>query len=286
MGSDMKTHVLWISVLGAWFAGCGDNQTIVPERDPYQSPEQEPLACLPDLDGQLDADELQTAYGVPVRYLVSPAGENRAVDLAGQVDPGGRRVWDWGSDYASDELAVVEVRELQAQWYAGSFPGGQFVLPFDAGGRIESIHARDADGLYLLGLASAEEHPPEGQTLLPYQTPVQVNRFPLRPGDTWIAAGVVQNGIYRDLPFSSRDTYEFEVDGAGELALPDVTFTQALRVRTRTTIEPLVGQSTSQRQVSFFFECFGEVARATSQVNEPEEDFQTALEVRRLGLLP
>jgi len=76
------------------------------------------------------------------------------------------------------------------------------------------------------------------------------------------------------------------VDGAGELVLPDVTFTQALRVRTRTTIEPLVGQSTSQRQVSFFFECFGEVARATSLVDEPLEDFQTALEVRRLGLLP
>ncbi|HOX46722.1 MAG TPA: hypothetical protein PK668_24190 [Myxococcota bacterium] len=282
----MPNRLLWILLLGAGLAGCGDNQTIVPERDPYQSPGQEPLACLPDLDGRLDADELQTAFAVPVRYLVSPAGETRAVDVVGEVDPAGRRVWDWGADYASDQLAVVEVRELQGQWYAASFPGGQFVLPFDAGGRIESVHSRDEQGVYLHGLASAEQHPPEGQTLLPYQTPIQVNRFPLAPGDAWLSVGVVQNGVFRDLPFSSRDTYEFEVDGAGELALPDVTFTQALRVRTRTTIEPLVGQSTSQRQVSFFFECFGEVARATSQTDEPEEDFQTALEVRRLGLLP
>jgi hypothetical protein len=36
------------------------------------------------------------------------------------------------------------------------------------------------------------------------------------------------------------------------------------------------------RQTSFFFECFGEVARATSQPNETQDDFTTAAELRRL----
>ena len=34
-------------------------------------------------------------------------------------------------------------------------------------------------------------------------------------------------------------------------------------------------------QISFLFECFGEVARATSQPNETNQDFTTAAEVRR-----
>jgi hypothetical protein len=281
----MNTRSTWLPLLGLLASACGDNLTVVPERDPYQSPEPTPLACLPDLDGRIEADELQTAYGLPVRYLVSPAGETRAVDVTGRLDPAGRRVWDWGADHVTDQQAEVIVRPLEDQWYAAGFPTGQFVVPFDAGGRLHAVQRRDAQGVYLLGLASAEERPSEGQTLLAYQTPVQVLRFPLRPGERWISAGLVQNGVIRDLPYAGRDTYEIEVDGAGRLELPDVTFTQALRVRTRTTVEPAVGLSTSQRQVSFFFECFGEVARATSLLDEPEEDFQTALEVRRLGLL-
>jgi hypothetical protein len=35
------------------------------------------------------------------------------------------------------------------------------------------------------------------------------------------------------------------------------------------------------RQDSYLFECFGEVARATSQPNETSDDFTTAAEVRR-----
>jgi hypothetical protein len=36
--------------------------------------------------------------------------------------------------------------------------------------------------------------------------------------------------------------------------------------------------------VSFFFQCFGEVARATSQTNDTNENFTTAAQVRRFGL--
>jgi hypothetical protein len=54
-------------------------------------------------------------------------------------------------------------------------------------------------------------------------------------------------------------------------------------VYTKVSIQPAAGESATTRQVSFLFECFGEVARATSQNGESDEDFNTAAEVRRLG---
>jgi hypothetical protein len=36
--------------------------------------------------------------------------------------------------------------------------------------------------------------------------------------------------------------------------------------------------------VSFWFECFGEIGRATSRANEPASDFTTAEELRRFAL--
>ena len=94
----------------------------------------------------------------------------------------------------------------------------------------------------------------------------------------------MRDGVVQGLPYAGRDTYQIEVSGAGELVLPDVTFTQVLRVRTHLTAQPAVGASRSQWQVSFLFECFGEVARATSRDGETAADFTTAAEVRRFGL--
>jgi len=75
-------------------------------------------------------------------------------------------------------------------------------------------------------------------------------------------------------------------DAIGTMILPDFTFTQVHRVRTNLTNAPVVGATSTTRQVSFIFECFGEVARATSQTNEPNVDFTTAAEQRRLGATP
>jgi hypothetical protein len=69
------------------------------------------------------------------------------------------------------------------------------------------------------------------------------------------------------------------------MILPHLTFTDAYRVRTKVTVEPAVGGVTvTRRQVSFLFECFGEVARATSRDDEALEDFTQAAEVRRFSL--
>jgi hypothetical protein len=278
-----STPVALLSLLAALVA-CGENLTPASDRQLYDGGGEEPLPCVPNLDGRIDADELQAALGVPANYLVSPKGEERAVDVVGSVDGAGKRVWDWSANAPSDQLAVLTAGGLSGKWYQASFPGGQFVTALDAAGALEAVYVHDDQALWLLGYASRVEAPPEGKTLVVYQQPVALYRFPLQVGAQWVSAGTVQNATVYGLPYAGRDTYEVSVDAAGTLHLPDVTFGQALRTRTTITQEPAVGASVQRRQVSFLFECFGEVARAQSRDDEPAADFTTAVEVRRLGL--
>ena len=97
------------------------------------------------------------------------------------------------------------------------------------------------------------------------------------------AHGLLQNLTVRPCGSSDSDTYEVVVDATGQLELPQLTFEQAHRVRTRVTVAPSVGAPQVQHQVSYFFECFGEVARATSELDETDPFFAVASEVRRLG---
>ena len=76
-----------------------------------------------------------------------------------------------------------------------------------------------------------------------------------------------------------------KVDALGSIDLPQLSFDQVHRVNTKVTVEPVVGSSVTRRQVSFYAECFAEVARATASEDEEDEPlFGTAGELRRLGL--
>jgi hypothetical protein len=262
---------------------CGENQTFV-ERDRYVPGEPPPLECVPNLDGRIDASELPVVLGTPVDYLVNPAGTEVSVDVAGRVDADGQHIWDYSADDGTDQLAAITAVDITDRWYADSFPGGEFATPFDAGGRVETIYVHDERALWILGIASREESPPEGRTLIVYTEPVPFYRFPIEPGMEHVAVGEVVDGELRGLPYAGRDVYEVRADAVGIVALPDLTFEQAHRVRVRATVEPAAGMATSQQTVSFLFECFGEVARATSLANETVEDFTTASETRRLAL--
>jgi hypothetical protein len=259
--------------------GCDGNQT------PPAGPDAGGVTfnCLPNLDGRIDADELPVSLELPVDYFVSPDGTQ--VDLAGATDEGGRRVWDFAAESAADQRITVQAEPLAGRWYAADFPGGQFVVPALAPGDADGIYARDDAGLWLFGLASPEPDPPGGRTLLVYDDPVALLTFPLAPGDAWTDRGTITGGTLNGLPYNGTDTYQVEVDALGRMELPLVSFSQAHRVRTRVEVAPAAGGvTTSRRQVSFFFECFGEVARAVSRPDEPNRDFQTAAELRRFAL--
>lgn len=264
-------------------AACSDGGANPKARGAYTGPSPQKLSCVPNLDGQIDASELQPAIGVTLSYLVSPAGTQRMVDVAGAVDAKGNHYWDMSVDYASDQLARIEPMKIAGKWYEKSFPKDAFVAPFDAAGSIEQILSEDDQAVHLLGLASKKKDPSDGQTLLVYQQPVSLLKFPLKPGEKFTSTGTIVNGMLHGLPYAGKDTYEVSDDATGELKLPQLTFTQVHRVRTKLTNEPAAGTSTTQEQVSFYFECFSEVARITSLQNETKKDFTKASEVRRLG---
>lgn len=267
----------------AVISGCGPNRTR-PDRPDLDASVAPPLECVPNLDGRIEAREVAPVIGVTVSYLVNPSSEPRDVDLVGAIE-GDVRVWDLGSDYASDAVLSLTARPVEGQWFADAFPvDADFATAIDVGATVLGVYRHGESALELLGVASATEAPPEGRTLLVYETPIVALRFPLEAGAHWISAAEIRDGVVRGLPYAGRDTYDVTVTGEGTLVLPDLTFERALRVSTSVTIEPAAGESVSRRQSSFFFECFGEVARATSRDGETQSDFTVAAELRRFGL--
>lgn len=266
-------------------SSCEPNRTI-PGPDAYVPPESPLLSCMPNLDGVIDAAEMRPVLDVPVSFVVSPAGVTRTdVDVVGRGDAEGNRTWTLDRHYPNDQLATLRASSLSGRWYASSFPDGQFVAPIDLGGAVEAVYAQTPTELRLVGYASAAESPPEGKSLVVYESPVVLYRFPITPGQAWTSVGEVRQQTVRNLPYAGRDTYTVRIDGGGHLVLPDFLFTQVLRASTTVRIEPALGPPPeSRRQVSWLFECFGEVARATSTKDEPLEDFTIVAELRRLGI--
>lgn len=284
----MKPINLTVLLLVALSSACSNNETPPPLHAAYDGGVGTALPCVPNLDGKIESRELVPQVGIPATYLVSPFGKERAVDLLGQTNPQGKLVWSFAAELADDLAAKVAAQRIDGKWYASSFPGvsNPVVVALDVGGRTEGVYTQDDTGFFLHGVASVAPDAPEGKTLLVYTAPIMLYRFPLENGAAWTSFGEVKNATLRGLPYAGRDTYEVKVDGSGELNLPDFVLTQVLRVRTKVTIAPAAGQITTQRQVGFLFECLGEVTRATSKLNEPEENFTTASELRRLGLGP
>ncbi|HIA01203.1 MAG TPA: hypothetical protein EYN06_02295 [Myxococcales bacterium] len=271
-----------IMLLGLAITACDENLTYAQHEDYVGTPPVS-LNCQPNLDGQIDLAELTLPLGVLASYRVSPPGETRSVDLVGELLDG-LQVWDWSADQTTDQHAELGVIDISTRWYAKHFDSAAFAVAVDAASRLEAIYIAGEDALYLLGFGSQEEAPTEGQTRLIFEEAVEFYRFPLKPGMAWQSMGEVLNGSYLGSPFAARYDYDFNVEAMGELHLPDVSFTQAHLVHQALTITPLVGPITVQRQASFLFECFGEVARATSHIDESEQHFTEAAEVRVMGL--
>jgi len=246
-------------------AACGTNLTPQPEPVP------EVASCIPNRDGKITADELPIALGESAPYF---AGMDRSVD---QLLHDG--AWDFSLERMGDVVVAIGPAPLRDQWYAASFPAGQFAV--DAGGGLDGIYHQDAQALWLDGTASQTE---ANKTLIVYPQPLAVLRFPVTVGDLYMQtvalAGVTING----LPFNGSDELAIEVVESGELDLPYVEFSPTMRVRTSAIRRPSNGGMTSRRQSLWLFECFGEIARAESRPDETNADFTNAAYFRRFAL--
>ena len=99
------------------------------------------------------------------------------------------------------------------------------------------------------------------------------------------STGAITDGIVAGLPFVGSDQLDIDVSAVVRLDVPYVEFSPALRVRTHAVRKPSTGTPViGRRTTTFLFECFGEVARAESQPDEPLADFTTASYLRRFAL--
>lgn len=253
-------------------AACGVNQTPQPEAPP------ELASCVPNRDGRITAAELPIAYGTTAAYYASPPNVTRTINTGGTS-----KKWDLSEERNDDVVIALGPIELKAQWYAASFPAGQFVV--DGGGGLEGIYHQDDQALWLDGTASKDPMPAAGKTLVRYAQPIAVLRFPVTDGDAYSTTAQIPDGVTAGLPFIGTDQVDVDVTGDGTLDVPYVRFSPALRVRTLVTRKPSTGTPVvTRRNTIFLFECFGEVARAESRVDEPAADFTTAAYLRRFAL--
>jgi hypothetical protein len=232
-------------------------------------------ACLPNRDGMITADELPIALGATLTYY---AGTNRSVNLVAA-----NGVYDLSMENPSDTVVAIGPVALGTQWYAAEFPMGQFVV--DAGGGLDGIYHQDQTALWLDGTASQMEMPAAGKTLVHYADPVALLRFPLVDGETYTTTEMLVDTTIDGLPLVGMDEVDVDVTEGAELDVPYVQFSPILRVRTHVTRTPSTGSPiVGKRTTLFMFECFGEVARAESNDNEPNADFTTAAYERRFAL--
>lgn len=243
--------------------------------------------CRPNNDGTITKDEMPFILGAVERVRVQDGPVH--VDVDGfLVDGTGVRKWDFSTP-APETLPQgrLELQKMEGQWFAGTFPNAQYAGPLVPGGALLGPLRIDDDGVKLFGTASAEENPPAGKTLIAYDVPVVLYRFPMTLGTSVTTRARATNAIALGLPVAVDDTYTVEVTGKGTLVLPDLILENTLRVTIRLARTALAGDA---RQVTHVWvhECLGEVARVVSPTvslaESMPDSFTTAQQVWRLAL--
>src|ERR1700721_2228191 len=125
------------------FAACESNLTPQPKPTPTLPD------CVPTLDGTIAAAELPIALGAPIAYYVA---SGTTIDQIAS-----NRVWDFSAQTPDeqDSIAAIGPVALDTQWYAGSFPSGEFVV--DAGSGLDGIYHQDDIARWLHGPAPQKQ---------------------------------------------------------------------------------------------------------------------------------
>ncbi len=240
--------------------------------------------CRPNNDGIIDIAELPVVTGVAARVRV---GQNIPVDVAGVVKDG-VTTWDLSTPAPEAQpIGELTAESMEGQWFEDLFPGADFAAPLVPGNSQLGPLVVTADSWELLGAASKDEAPAEGQTRVVYDEPTVLYPFPLRLGVSASSSSRASNALLTGIPTAFIDVTEVEVTGQGTMILPDLILENTLRVTVRFQRTLLAGDV---QQVSHHFvhECLGEVARFSSELvgidDELDDDFAVAQEVWRLSL--
>ncbi len=242
-------------------------------------------ACLPNNDGVITAAEMPVFLGAAVSYRVN--APNTTLDVAPSgIEQLGEWTWDF-RNIPNTYAVNVKVEDPSEFWFFEEFPDAEHASPVSLYDTSLLGGYKDQDGMTLmLGVASREKNGAV-YTLIKYDEPVQLFKFPIKPGSQWSQTVHFSNAVMQGVQNAGSETYTFSVDGRGTMLLPDFTLENTLRVRLQLTQTFVVAQgkpTTTHIWYMYLHECLGEVARIVSLPDEEDKEFTQATEFRRLGL--
>jgi hypothetical protein len=246
----------------------------------------DPALCVADNDGVITAAELPVGFGVAPSFMANAAGTTVAVDPHGAIGADGLHDWDFTSG-PQDVTASLFVDHPDGYWFADHYPGATFVSPLSPQDpTILAVYQASGDAVRLMGIASDEEDPAQGKTLLVYDAPVSLMSFPLAVGNTYSSTSKFGDAVLMGVHNAGEETYAVTVDARGTLRLPGFTLENTLRLRIEVTQRFVISTGPDpipSIQYLYLHECVGEVARIISPRGVSDPGFTVAAEYRRLG---
>jgi hypothetical protein len=205
-----------------------------------------------------------------VPYLVA---QNTMVSLSGSEI-------DLRDEFPGEQKIDLVALPLAGQWFADQFAADSIVVPLSGAGDSLGILRFTESALKLDGIVSVLE----GHTILHYESPIDLYRFPIEVGSSWKSESAV-TGTLASVPYNGTDSYQVSVPSMASVLLPHLRFTSAYRVHTTVTSDSgAAGVVVTRQQISLLSECFGEITRALSQDNESNPNFTAAVELWRFSL--
>lgn len=267
-----------ILVAGLLLASCAGSDPTFNDGGGDYAMVRDTLSCLPDNDGDIEQSELVFQAGMAAKFRVNPPGTLDTLDAKGKLVDG-KLEWDFSS--VKGAVAQLKVESVSGTWFAKHFPTGDIAMITTAKGDTLQVLQLGPGRVLLLGLASRKPD----HTLTIYDPPVVAMKFPLKVGQSFSSSASLKPGAkINGQPFTSKDTYQVSIKKEGAVRLPNLRLHRTLLIETLVTVKTVGGKSATTRQLQWFSECYGEVIRALSQIDEKQPYFTKAVELRRLAM--
>ena len=248
--------------------------------------------CVPNNDGTITRAEVPMLAGLHASFLIAPAGgsttETVTMNTAGTPQSDGTVDWDFSGALTGDHTVVITTDAPQGQWFSAQFTDATYTSLLSDTEAFLGVYQGTQSSLLLQGVVNPTNATP--QTELSYAPAAEILAVPLMVGSTWTSTSTV-SGIADGVTLVSgvnsyTEKYDSTVDAKGSLKVPYGTF-QVLRVQTTLTRTAGIEVETIQT-MTFVAECFGPVARLTSQTTTypaaaPGDAFTTVAEAWRLS---
>lgn len=230
------------------------------------------VVCVPNRDGKIERSEVPIAPGLQATFAIATGV---TFDTRGTV--GATPRWDM-SAFEGDTKVLVETLDPAPLWFGVDYPSATYATKLAADSDLLGVFEAKPDGLYLLGVVSAEGG--FTRTQLSYDPPARLLAYPMTKGKTWTSTSSV-SGVTNGIATFASETYEGTIDADGTLKTP---FAEFETLRAIVSLDRWVGVAL-YTEVSHLWvtECFGTVATVRSEGYASGPELTKAAELRRLS---